>query len=71
VQAGFGVTAMAERLVPPALTILRNLPPLPDLPAGIYLNARAQNRQVRRLATLLAEAMAEAEAATLALALGA
>jgi len=71
VQAGFGVTAMAERLVPPALAILRNLPPLPDLPAGIYLNARAQNRQVRRLATLLAEAMAEAEPATLALALGA
>jgi DNA-binding transcriptional LysR family regulator len=67
VRAGFGVTAMAERLVPPALTILRGLPPLPDLPAGIYLNPRAQNRQVRRLATLLADAMAETETAPLAL----
>jgi DNA-binding transcriptional LysR family regulator len=66
VRAGFGVTAMAERLVPPALTILRDLPPLPDLPAGIYLNSRAQNRQVRRLATLLADAMADTQAAPLA-----
>jgi DNA-binding transcriptional LysR family regulator len=67
VLAGFGVTAMAERLVPPTLAVLRNLPPLPDLPAGIYLNTRAQNRQTRRLAILLAEAMAETEPAALAL----
>jgi DNA-binding transcriptional LysR family regulator len=62
VRGGFGVTAMATRLVPPGLVVLEDLPPLPNSQVGIYLNPRAQGRQVRRLAALLAEVMAGPEA---------
>jgi DNA-binding transcriptional LysR family regulator len=58
VRGGFGVTAMATRLVPPGLIVLKDLPPLPNAQVGIYLNPRAQGRQVRRLAALLGEVMA-------------
>jgi len=63
VRGGFGVTAMATRLVPPGLVILHDLPVLPDLHVGVYLNPRAQGREVRRLAALLGKVMAEPERA--------
>ncbi len=62
VRAGFGVTALAARLMPPGLAPLPGLPPLPDVNAGIYLNARAQGRQVRRLAALFGEILADGAA---------
>jgi DNA-binding transcriptional LysR family regulator len=56
VGAGFGVTALASRLRPGrlrAIAVGQSLPALPDVTAGIYLNARVQTRAVRHLAGLL------------------
>jgi DNA-binding transcriptional LysR family regulator len=57
-RAGFGVTALARRLLPPGLSALEPsgaLPTLPDVTAGIYLSARAHGRSVQRLAGLFAD----------------
>ncbi|GAB0117216.1 LysR family transcriptional regulator [Acidisoma sp. 7E03] len=61
VRSGFGVTAMATRLVPPSLVPVTDLPPLPSVQVGVYLTPRAQGRPVRRLAALLGQVMAEVE----------
>jgi DNA-binding transcriptional LysR family regulator len=56
-QAGFGVTSLARRIVPPALVTLEPsevLPELPDVTAGIYVSGRAP-RAARHLAQVLAD----------------
>ena len=61
VRAGFGVTALARRIVPAGLTALAPtevLPALPDVTAGIYLGGKVQTRAVRRLAGVLADLVA-------------
>lgn len=63
IRAGFGVTSLAARIVPPGLRALPPsdwLPALPDVTAGIYLSARVQTRNVRRLAAVLADVVAGA-----------
>ena len=62
-RAGFGVTALARRLCPPGLSALdpsAELPALPDITAGIYVNTRAQGRAVQRLAGLFVEVVGPA-----------
>ena len=57
-QAGFGVTSLAERIVPPGLRALppsEGRPELPEVTSGIYLASRVQVRSVRQLAAILAE----------------
>jgi DNA-binding transcriptional LysR family regulator len=56
--AGFGVTALARRLLPPGLRAFEAstaLPALPDVTCGIYVNTRAPSRAAQRLATLFAD----------------
>jgi DNA-binding transcriptional LysR family regulator len=58
IRAGFGVTVLARRLLPAglrALEVSAATPALPDVTGGIYLGARAQGREVRKLAGLLHE----------------
>ncbi len=57
VAAGLGISAMVERLVPPDLTIWRDaqLPPLPDIPCGIYLRESHDRGLLEELAEALAK----------------
>jgi DNA-binding transcriptional LysR family regulator len=59
VAAGLGISAMVERLVPPELTIWRDapLPPLPDIPCGIYLRESHDRGLLEELAEALAKAI--------------
>jgi DNA-binding transcriptional LysR family regulator len=70
IRAGFGITAMAERLVPSGLIALSEMPSLPDANAGLYLNPRAQGGQIRLLVAMLGDVLSPRPAAGPAAAFG-
>jgi DNA-binding transcriptional LysR family regulator len=58
VAAGFGVTVLADRLVPEKLARVRERGPLPtlgDVTVGVYLNARAQSGFAQSFAARFAD----------------
>lgn len=62
VASGFGVTALATRVVPPKLCVLDNrqrLPALSDVVVGIYTNAERQSAELDALAACFAELLVE------------
>ena len=67
VSTGFGVTVISERVSRPALVALgveADLPPLPDVVVGVYLNRRAHSAVAKSVAARFADMVMPASSLT-------